>query len=194
MNNFNILSNTLVNGLSNKLKINTFFLEEKNYNFNLSKLVSELHKLNNDIKLRELWENKTSETNKKFLVLEQDFIISYIITITFLKANTMIHVSDSLGNVKWFCSSGSINVTGKRKKQRRSVLLKLILFLFKKAVFLSKKPVALHLNNVGSYQTFIVKKLKKEIFIKIVKSFNQTAYNGCRKKKIRRKKYSKIFK
>lgn len=186
----NILSNLLLNSLSSKLKINNFFFEEKNYILNLSKLVSGLNE--EGVKPKTFW--KTSpETNKKFSVLQQDFVISYIVTITFLKANIMIHVSDTAGNVKWFCSSGSINITGKRKKQRRSVVLKLILFLFKKVSFLANKPVALHLNNVGSHQTFIVKKLKKEIFIKIVKSFNQTAYNGCRKKKIRRKKYSKNF-
>jgi len=136
------------------------------------------------------------KAKKKKFGLNQDSIISYIITITFLKANTMIHVSDALGNVKWFSSSGSINIIGKRKKkQRRSIILKLILLLFKKASFIADKPVALHLNNISfSYQTFIINKLKKNNFIKIVKSFNQTPYNGCRPKKIRRKKYSKNFK
>lgn len=191
----NLLSNTLKKNILTKLKIETFSLEnEKNHLFNLSKLIFNLSELNKDVEIQSLWQKEKSESYKKTLKLSQDFIITFIITITFSKANTMIHVSDSVGNVKWFCSSGSVNVTGKRKKQRRSVVLKLILLLFKKADFLSNKPVALHLNNVSSYQTFIVKKLKKEIFIKIVKSFNRIPYNGCRQKKIRRKKYSKNFK
>lgn len=192
--NFNLLSNTLTSTVLTKLKLETCFLEnEKSHLFNLSKLILKLSESNEDIKIRALWQTKNFKDNKKTLKSSQDFVISYVITITFLKANTMIHVSDAVGNVKWFCSSGSINITGKRKKQRRSVILKLIIFLFKKVDFLGNKPVALHLNNVSSYQTFIVKKLKKEIFIKVVKSFNQIPYNGCRQKKIRRKKYSKNF-
>lgn len=191
----NLLSNILTNNLLTKLKIETSeFKDEENYFFNLSKAISKLPTSNKDIEIRSLWQTKDLESDKKSSTFNQDFVISYVITITFLKANTMIHVSDAVGNVKWFCSSGSVNVTGKRKKQRRSVILKLILLLFKKADFLTNKPIALHLNNVSSYQTFIVKKLKKEIFIKIVKSFNQIPYNGCRQKKIRRKKYSKNFK
>jgi len=194
----NSLSNILVNTLSHKLKINFFPLkEEKNYNFNISKLIFELSEseLNKNIKLQSsLLFNDDLEKNKKNWGLEQDFVISYIITITFSKTNTMIHVSDSLGNVKWFCSSGSLGITGKRKKQRRSVVLKLIFLLIKKTDFLFSKPIALHLNNVSSYQTFIIKKLKKQFFIKIVKSYNQIPYNGCRQKKVRRKKYSKNFK
>ena len=190
----NLLSNSLENSLLTKLKIETFYLkDEESHFFNISKLIHRLSESNEkNFGTQFLWQAKKSEGIEK-KTLDQDFVISYVITITFLKANTMIHVSDAVGNVKWFCSSGSVNVTGKRKKQRRSVILKLILLLFKKADFLTNKPIALHLNNVSSYQTFIVKKLKKEIFIKIVKSFNQIPYNGCRQKKIRRKKYSKNF-
>ena len=64
----------------------------------------------------------------------------------------------------------------------------------KKASFLGKKPVALHLNNVNFYQNLIVNKLKQTFYIKVIKSFNQAPYNGCRKKKVRRKKYTKKFK
>jgi ribosomal protein S11 len=186
------LSNTLLNNLSNKLNIDTSLLkEEKNYMTSLSELIVSLSDLEHNTKFKSIW--KYQSTNEKKFILEQDFVIVYIITITFLKANTMIHISDTTGNIKWFCSSGLVSITGKRKKKRRSVLLKLIILLLKKASFLSKNPVALHLNNVSSYQTFIVDRLKQNIFIKIIKSFNQTPYNGCRKKKIRRKKYSKVF-
>ena len=189
----NLLSHILMHNLSHKLKINSFVLEEKNYAFNLSKLVVELSIFGEETKLIALWKNKCLKTNKNFFDLKQTFVVLYVITVTFSKANVMIHISDTLGNVIWFCSSGHVNITGKRKKQKKYVVLKLILFLFKKINFLTNKPVALHLNNVGFYQTFIVKKLKKKIFLKIVRNFNQIPYNGCRQKKIRRKKYSKHF-
>jgi len=186
------LSRILITNLSNKLNIDASLLkEEKNYMINLDRLIVFLVNLDKDTKFKSIWNPKVM--NSKSLPFEQDFVIMYIVTITFLKANTMIHVSDVTGNIKWFCSSGSVKITGRRKKKRRSVMLKLIILLLKKASFLHKNPVALHLNNVSSYQTFIIDRLKQEIFIKIIKSFNQTSYNGCRKKKIRRKKYSKTF-
>ena len=36
-----------------------------------------------------------------------------------------------------------------------------------------------------------MKKLKKKFFIKVVRSFNLYPHNGCRKKKVRRKKFKK---
>ena len=81
----------------------------------------------------------------------QDFIVMYIINISFLKANTTIHVSDIKGNIKLFYSAGSVGLTGKQKKKRRVAVIKLISLLLKKATFLGNKPIALHLNNVNFY-------------------------------------------
>ena len=118
----------------------------------------------------------------------------YVINISFLKANTTIHVSDTQGNLKLFYSAGSVALTGKQKKKRRIAVSKLISLLLKKANFLGQKPIALHLNNVNFYKNLIVRKLKRNLYIKIIKIFNQTPYNGCRKRKLRRKKYTKKFK
>ena len=118
----------------------------------------------------------------------------YVINVSFLKANTTIHVSDIKGNMKLFYSAGSIGLTGKQKTKRRIATSKLISLLLQKATFLSKKPVVLHLNNVNSYKNFIVNKLKRVFYIRLIKTFNQIPYNGCRKKKLRRKKYTKKFK
>lgn len=182
------LSNTLFTNLANKLKLDVSLLkEEKNYLKNLSDSIFSL-KVSNEKNYKLNWKNNYNS------VVEQDYVITYIITISFLKANTIIHVSDVKGNVKLFYSSGSVGLSGKQKIRRRSVILRLISMLSKKTDFLANKPIALHLNNVNSYRTFIVNKLKRNFYIKIIKSFNQSPYNGCRKKKIRRKKYSKSFK
>ena len=131
---------------------------------------------------------ETRETNP------QDFVVAYIISISFLKANTTIHVSDTKGNLKLFYSAGSVELSGKQKRKRRIAISKLISLVLKKANFLGQKPIALHLNNVNFYKNLIIRKLKRNLYIKVVKILNQTPYNGCRKKKLRRKKYTKRFK
>merc|ERR1712166_979061 len=112
----------------------------------------------------------------------QDFMVAYIISISFLKANTAIHISDTQGNLKLFYSAGTVDLSGKQKKKRRVAVSKLISLVLKKATFLGQKPIALHLNNVNFYKNLIVRKLKRNLYIKLIKVLNQTPYNGCRKK------------
>jgi ribosomal protein S11 len=185
------LSNTLFNNLANKLKLETSLLqEEKFYVENLLNQVIYLKKLKT--------KNYKNFSAKKFTIHKeinsQDFMVVYIINVSFLKANTTLHVSDIHGNLKLFFSAGSVELTGKQKRKRRVAISKLISLLLKKASFLGRKPVALHLNNVNFYKNLIIRKLKRNLYIKIIKIFNQTPHNGCRKKKLRRKKYTKKFK
>lgn len=187
------LSNTLFNNLANKLKLDTSSLqEEKFYVTNLLNQVTYLKKLKaNDYKNLGV-ERFGIHSDKE--AAAQDFVVVYIVNISFLKANTTIHVSDTQGNLKLFYSAGSVDLTGKQKRKRRIAVSKLISLLVRKATFLDQKPIALHLNNVNFYKNLIVRKLKRNLYIKIIKIFNQTPYNGCRKKKLRRKKYTKKFK
>ena len=101
------------------------------------------------------------------------------------------NVSDIKGNVKLFYTSGSVNLTGKQKRRRVIAVLRLFKLLYKHAYFLYGKPIALHLNNVNRHKFLIIRKLKQKFFIKLIREFNQIPYNGCRKPKIRRKKYKK---
>merc|ERR1712224_942269 len=190
---FMTLSNTLFNNLTNKLKLETSLLQkEKFYAKNLLNQVTYLKKFkkNNskDLSVREFFISNNKKTNL------QDFIITYIISISFLKANTTIQISDIKGNLKLFYSAGSVQLSGKQKRKRRIAVSKLISLVLKKATFLGQKPIALHLNNVNFYKNLIVRKLKRNLYIKVIKILNQTPYNGCRKKKLRRKKYTKRFK
>lgn len=187
------LSNTLFNNLANKLKLDTSLLpEEKFYVTNLLNQVTYLKKLKTN-EYKDLGVKRFGIHNNK-KIASQDFVVMYIINISFLKANTTIHVSDVQGNLKLFYSAGSVDLTGKQKRRRRVAVSKLISLLLKKTIFLGQKPIALHLNNVNFYKNLIVRKLKRNFYIKIIKIFNQTPYNGCRKKKLRRKKYTKKFK
>ena len=184
------LSNTLFNTISKKLKLKVSLVnEEKLYVQNLKIQIDSLKKIKeNDSKIISAQKNQIRLDNN------QDLILMYVVNISFLKANTTIHVSDIKGNMKLFYSAGSVGLGGKQKRQRRVAAAKLISLLLKKATFLSNKPIALHLNNVNSYKNLIVSKLKRNLYIRLIKTFNQAPYNGCRKKKVRRKKYTKKFK
>lgn len=184
------LSYTLFTTISNKLKLKVSLLnEERFYIKNLKTQIDSLKKIkesnykNISVKKHQLkWENN------------QNLVVMYVINISFLKANTTLHVSDIKGNMKLFYSAGSVGLAGKQKRKRRIAVSKLISLLLKKATFLNKKPIALHLNNVNFYKNLIVSKLKRTFYIRLIKNFTQTPYNGCRKKKLRRKKYTKKFK
>ena len=187
------LSSTLFNNLTNKLKLEASLLkEEKTYVKSLLNQATYLKKLKEN-NSKDLGVKKSPSINSKHTNL-QDFVVAYIISISFLKANTTIHVSDTKGNLKLFYSAGSVELSGKQKRKRRIAVSKLISLILKKATFLGQKPIALHLNNVNFYKTLIVRKLKRSLYIKVIKILNQTPYNGCRKKKLRRKKYTKRFK
>ena len=113
----------------------------------------------------------------------------YIIEISFSKKNTLFHIMDYSGNIKFFYSAGSFQQSGKGKVARSTVLQKFYRLLITKLKFVKKVPVAIHFRNTDSNMFWFLKKLKKKFFITVVKHFNQYPYNGCRKKKIRRKKF-----
>ena len=135
--------------------------------------------------------NSTFFNTNKLLKYGNDNLVFYIIDISFSKTNTLLHVTDFSGNLKFFCSAGLFKYTGKRKKARFQVFKNFYNILLSKLTFLKRKPTALHLKNVGNAKFWIIKKLKKKIYIKVIRNFNLYPHNGCRKKKVRRKKFKK---
>ena len=133
--------------------------------------------------------NKAS-IKKKIYFHKCNALVVYIVCFSFSKSNSFLCVSDSAGNLKFFCSAGSFNHTGKNKKLR-FVVLKNFYNTLLNLEFLKNKPIALHLKNIKSEKPWIIKNLKKKFFIAIVRTFNMDPHNGCRKKKIRRKKLRK---
>lgn len=172
---------------STKFNLNSFFKEihfKKQY---LQKMQHEMHLLydfkeNNYKKMGLKFSKHIKNATSKMLVI-------YIIEISFSKKNTLIHISDCLGNVKFFHSAGSLKQKGRAKISRAAVLRKFYRLLISKFKFLNKVPVAVHFKNADSNIFWFLKKLKKKFFIVTVKLFNLYPYNGCRKKKIRRKKF-----
>lgn len=177
---------------------------DKNYNsnFNINKFLNKIvlkkkyiKKLADKICILENIKEQNFKTLNCSLfpknIIKQDTLVVYIIDITFSRSNTLLHVMDSSGILKFFCSAGELSYSGKSKKSRVSVLTSMVRVLMQKLKFLQDKPIALHLKNFGFKKFWIVKKLKKKFFIRIVRSFNLYPHNGCRKRKIRRKKFKK---
>jgi ribosomal protein S11 len=143
--------------------------------------------------------NDSKEKNYKNLSLmlknksdvSEKSIIKYIISISFSRTNTLLHVTDAYGTLKFFCSSGYIQYKGKSKKSRFVIFRDLYRILVSKLKFLKGQPVAVHLKNVGSLKFLVLRRLKKKFFVQIIRNFNVYPHNGCRKKKMRRKKFKK---
>jgi ribosomal protein S11 len=177
-----------INKNNNNVNINNFFKffsKKKQYIKKLKKqsfLLSEIKQTNYKLV------NTNLLTKNQSTGLLTDHLIMFIIDITFTKANTFLHVMDASGRLKFFCSAGHFQHKGKNKRFRFNVFKSIYRILITKLRFLKGKPIALHLKNVGFNKFWIIKKLKAKFFIKIVKNFNLFPYNGCRKKKVKRKK------
>nr|QII42428.1 ribosomal protein S11 [Phaeodactylum tricornutum] len=126
---------------------------------------------------------------KERRLIENDFRITYIIDIQFSRANTFLHVTDFIGNLKFSCSAGSFDYEGKSKRSRLVILKKFFHTLISKLKFLQGECLALHLKNVGPNKFWVVKQLKTKFYIRTIRSFSFYPHNGCRKPKVRRKKF-----
>ena len=169
--------------------------------YNLNRFFKEIHlkkqyleKMQNKVcTLKELKEVNYKKINSQFskplIFSSSTTFVMYIIEISFSKKNTLFHVSDFSGNIKFFYSAGSFKQTGKGKVARSTILRKFYRILVSKLKFVKKVPIAIHFKNVDSNMFWFLKKLKKKFFITVVKHFTQYPYNGCRKRKIRRKKF-----
>jgi ribosomal protein S11 len=119
---------------------------------------------------------------------KKGFIVLYSVCFSFSAVNTFLYVTDALGNLKCRYSAGLLSFKGKAKKSRFQILKMFFKELRKlKVSLLKNKPIALNLENVGSYRHLIVRHLKKKFFIRLVNNHQTHPYNGCRKKKKSRK-------
>lgn len=169
--------------------------------FSLNRFLKDIHLKKQYLKkvqskvllVNELKEINHKKIGSRFFIksmkpVKTTFVV-YIIEISFAKRNTLFHISDCLGNTKFFYSAGSFQQKGKNKVSHLIVLRKFYRMLILKLKFLKKVPVAIHFKNTDSNMFWFLQKLKKKLFISVVKHFNYYPYNGCRQKKIRRKKF-----
>jgi ribosomal protein S11 len=161
------------------------YLLSKETNKSIFKLKNLLNEKQNYKNLNSLIFKRSSNDKKKL----NGLIVVYIIFISFSSTNSFLHITDTLGNLKFTYSAGLVNFKGKQKKSRFLVLNSFFRELKKlKISTLKNKPISLHLNNVGFYKHFIIKNLKKNFFVRFVKSYETYPYNGCRKRKKLRKR------
>lgn len=168
-----------------KQKFNIFFQSVKSKKQYLKKLRQKIILLESCI---------TSDNYRRIPVAKNnrvDCLVSYVIDITFSLTNTLLHVMDPSGKIKFFRSAGDFNYSGKSKRTRFTVFREMHAFLISKLKFAKHKPIALHLKNVGANKVWIIRKLQKKFFIQVVRNFSCYPYNGCRKPKAVRKKVKK---
>lgn len=118
--------------------------------------------------------------------------ISYILDFSFSKTNTTLHVMDCSGNTKFFYSAGLFDFKGNKKTfQSNNTLKKFYKILAYDLSFLKFSKIAIHFKNKNiNYKiSWFLKKLRKKFFIAVVKFFMVYPYNGCRRKKPKRKKF-----
>lgn len=120
--------------------------------------------------------------------------VAAVLRITFTQSNTWLAFSDSLGHVIFSKPSGVVGLKGKSKLNRHLAVKKLMLNLNKQEALTEYGPVALHMRNVGTRGTSIFKTVKAFAAVASVKTYDTVPFNGCRKKKLKRKKISNIIK
>lgn len=172
------------------LQINNFLKLVKLKKQYLKKLKEKSHLLKTKKENYKKFSYSLKSQNKSFNA--NSFILMYVISIVFSRSNSLLHIMDFSGKLKFFYSAGSFDYSGKSKKARLVVFKKFYRLLVSKLSFLKNKPIGLHLTNVGLNKTWIVKRLKKRFFIIVIRNFNSYPHNGCRKRKVRRKKVRKL--
>jgi len=111
-------------------------------------------------------------------------LISYVININLSSTNTLINLNDIKGNPKFFYSAGMFNLQKNQKTRQPKAIITILRALLSKSKIFKTKPVAVHFNNLFfNHQSYIFKKLKQKIFIKLVTSYKYGSHNGCRLKK-----------
>lgn len=176
-------SSSLLNNVRLKKK-NAYLKKVTNHISKLKTVLSE--KQNHKILNSSVHDNSTTFSNS--IIKKKGHIVLYSICFSFSPVNTFLYVTDTVGRLRFRYSAGLLNFKGKAKKSRFQILKLFFKELRKlKINLLRNKPIALNLENVGSYKHLIVRYLKKKFFIRIVNNRQTHPYNGCRKKKKSRK-------
>lgn len=98
--------------------------------------------------------------------------------------NTFVNLNTIKGHPKFFYSAGMFSFQKKQKIKQPKAVITILKALLSKFKICKAKPAALHFNNLFyNQQSYILKRLKQKIFIKLVMSYNYSSHNGCRLKK-----------
>ena len=122
-------------------------------------------------------------------------LVSIILGVSIYKNNIVIFVSDIKGRLLYFNTSGLLKL--ETKKKTIDIIFKLLVKLIKeKKFFKPDTSIALHLKNSNQkISKSIIKFISNNLAhknIQIIQIKNNKPHNGCRPKKVRRKKFRKI--
>ena len=203
-----ILIKLRCDGVVGLINLNMFLLQilknykilNKNYlvdYFYLKELRNKI--INQTFILKQLKLKKVNQ-KLKYFYLKKDkykskYLINIIIGVSIYKNNIIVYISDIKGKLLFFNTSGILKIATKKKKL--DIIFKLLINLIKKKQFFKTDTyIALHLKNSNKkISSAIVKFLLNNLEyknIQIVKIKNNKPHNGCRPKKIRRKKLGKL--
>ena len=173
-------------GFLNQIYLKKFFktiFSKKQYLIKLNNKFLEQQKYNKMLNL---------QLFKKLQIQKTITEISYILDFSFSKKNIMLHVLDCFGSTKFFTSANLLNIKKKKNLLKFNVIIKKFYkILLAKSIMLKWSPIAIHLKNKNIYFkiSWILKKLHTKFFIIILKCFYYHSFNGCRIKKLKRKKF-----
>ena len=125
---------------------------------------------------------------KIFYIKKNLNLIKYIISILMNKNNMFIHIINCFGTKFISYSIGSFNLN-KKKLKKIEFLYKLKTLIFLKILLFKNHPLAVHFFNFNLNFSWFLDKLYKKLFLVSIKIFSSVSYNGCKKKKLRKKKY-----
>ena len=133
-------------------------------------------------------------SNFKVSSYKSNFFLKYVIGIFISKTNITIFLTNIKGEIKHFVSSSILKLN--KKQNKITIISKLFKILLLKNAFLKKENcVVLHFKNVNQRTALVLYSFISRYFKNIlsIKIFNNKPYNGCRPKKIKRKKNKIVF-
>ena len=116
---------------------------------------------------------------------------SLTVSLKFTTSNTLVSATTSSGDPLISFSAGLVGLKSRQKIDRQKAVTSLLIKMDKhlRSIGIDQNVlVSLHLTNVGPNTRFAVGVAKLLFLIVSVKSLERAPFNGCRKKKIRRKK------
>lgn len=130
--------------------------------------------------------NNDKNNLQKKMILNKN-LITHIIHVNLLNSNIIVNITDLNGIPIIYCSSGIVNFSGSQKTKHLA-LQSIINKITYKSKNLNHNKFAIHFKGIKKDRKKIYKKLKKKFEIKTLKVFNLSPHNGCRPRKIKKKK------
>lgn len=140
-------------------------------------------------------ENIVKTKHLKFLNYKSNYFIKYVIGIHISGTNIVISLCNIKGEIKYFISANSLKLN--KKQNKITTITKLFKILLLKNPFLKQNNYTiLHFKNINQRTAILIYSFASNYLKNIVsiKIFNNKPHNGCRPKKIKRKKNKIIFK